>query len=140
MFCHIRSALSRKNEDPPCFRPASASCSVSLSMDWRTSCVAVIPCLNEEATIGPLVAGVRRHVSHVLVIDDGSSDQTGLAARQAGAEVLRHETSRGKGAALRTGWRQAQERGFRWALTLDGDGQHSPEDIPAFFQCVEQTS
>ena len=51
--------------------------------------------------------------------------------------MLRHETTRGKGAALQAGWRHALERGFKWGLTLDGDGQHSPEDIPRFFACAE---
>jgi glycosyltransferase involved in cell wall biosynthesis len=109
-------------------------------MDWRAECAAVIPCLNEAAAVGPLVQEIRRRVPTVLVVDDGSSDATGSAAQAGGAEVLRHESTRGKGAALRTGWRCALDRGFRWALTMDGDGQHSPEDIPAFFQCAERTS
>jgi glycosyltransferase involved in cell wall biosynthesis len=106
-------------------------------MNWLTDCAAVIPCLNEEATIGPLVSGVRRHASTVFVVDDGSSDKTAIIAQRAGAEVLRQNRSSGKGAALQTGWRFAFQRGFRWALTLDGDGQHSPEDIPKFFRCAE---
>jgi glycosyltransferase involved in cell wall biosynthesis len=109
-------------------------------MDWRAKCAAVIPCLNEAAAIGPLVQGVIRQVPTVFVVDDGSSDGTRAEAERAGAEVLRHETTLGKGAALRTGWRRAGERGFEWALALDGDGQHSPEDIPAFFQCAERGS
>jgi glycosyltransferase involved in cell wall biosynthesis len=99
----------------------------------------VIPCLNEAASIGPLVQAVRRHIPTVFVVDDGSSDATGAAGREAGAEVLRHESPRGKGAALRTGWQRARDKGFGWALALDGDGQHSPEDIPAFFECAART-
>jgi glycosyltransferase involved in cell wall biosynthesis len=109
-------------------------------MDWRTACAAVIPCLNEGATIGPLVQAVRRHVSTVFVVDDGSSDDTVAKAEQAGAVVLRHRQTTGKGAALQTGLGQAHELGYSWALTIDGDGQHSPDDIPSLFLTVERTS
>ena len=106
-------------------------------MDWRAACAAVIPCLNEEQAIGPLVQAVRRCLPTVFVVDDGSSDQTAGRAEQAGALVLRHPVSLGKGRALNTGWARAREQGFCWALTLDGDGQHAPEDIPLFFECAE---
>jgi glycosyltransferase involved in cell wall biosynthesis len=67
-----------------------------------------------------------------IVVDDGSSDQTAEEARAAGAEVIRHCTNNGKGAAIQTGLRQAAEHGFEWALLMDGDGQHAAEDIPKF--------
>lgn len=79
---------------------------------------------------------IRWRLPTVIVIDDGSSDETGKLAAQAGAEVLRHERPQGKGVALSFGWRRAYERGFLWALTMDGDGQHSPEDIPVFLDCA----
>jgi glycosyltransferase involved in cell wall biosynthesis len=107
-------------------------------MNWASQCAAVIPCLNEETAIGPLVAAVRPLLPTIFVVDDGSHDRTSALAQAAGAEVLRHETIRGKGAALRTGWERARARGFQWALNLDGDGQHSAEDIPAFLQCAER--
>jgi glycosyltransferase involved in cell wall biosynthesis len=109
-------------------------------MDWPAECAAIIPCLNEEPAIGSLVAAVRLRLPKVLVVDDGSRDQTAKVATQAGAIVLRHELNRGKGAALQAGWRWAREHGFKWALTMDGDGQHSPDDIPSFFTCAERTS
>jgi glycosyltransferase involved in cell wall biosynthesis len=109
-------------------------------MDWQAVCAAVIPCLNEETTIAPLVMAVRRHVSTVFVVDDGSTDGTATSAKAAGATVLRHAMSLGKGAALRTGWAKARDSGFNWALTLDGDGQHSPQDIPTFFNACERNS
>ena len=85
------------------------------------------------------VRGVQAHLRHVIVVDDGSTDATGAEAAAAGAEVLRHPANRGKGAALRSGLARAKERGFAWALTLDGDGQHAPADIPAFFAAAERT-
>ena len=108
-------------------------------MDWPSQCAAVIPCLNEAATIEPLVRQVREQLPGVIVVDDGSIDSTRQLARGAGAEVLRHETSQGKGAALLAGWQRARERGFDWAITLDGDGQHSPGDIPSFLRCADCT-
>ena len=98
----------------------------------------VIPCLNESAAIGSLVQSVRRIVPDVIVIDDGSTDATAALAAQAGAEVLRHEHSQGKGAALNTGWRRAHERGFIWALAMDGDGQHLTSDIPRFLSAITE--
>lgn len=109
-------------------------------MDWRSVCAAVIPCLNEEATIAQVVSGVIRHVPTAIVVDDGSTDQTALLGKNAGAQVIAHERNLGKGAALQAGWRRAKELGFRWVITLDGDGQHAPEDIPSFFECAERTA
>jgi glycosyltransferase involved in cell wall biosynthesis len=97
---------------------------------------AVIPCFNEAAAVGRLVTAVRAHFSRVLVVDDGSTDGTASAARTAGAEVLTVTTNLGKGAALQLGLRRACELGCTWALLLDGDGQHAPEDIPAFLAAL----
>jgi len=108
-------------------------------MDWARQCAVVIPCLNEAASIGDLVSVVRRQLPSVIVVDDGSSDGTADRAIAAGAESLRHPAHRGKGAALHTGWQRARDRGFTWALTMDGDGQHASEDIPAFLACAETT-
>ncbi len=102
-------------------------------------CAAVIPCFNEGATIAPLVAAVRQYLPCVLVVDDGSTDGTSNLAGGAGAVVVSHRRNLGKGAALRTGLSLALKQGFEWALTLDGDGQHTPEDLPALLRCAEQT-
>lgn len=109
-------------------------------MNWQPVCTAVIPALNESAAIAGVVAGVLRFLPKVLVIDDGSTDATAAAAKAAGAEVLRQAQTRGKGAALRSGWEAARARGFLWVMMLDGDGQHAPSDIPKFFQRAEATS
>ena len=108
-------------------------------MDWARQCAAVIPCCNEAATIAGLVEQVRQHLPVVFVVDDGSQDGTAEAARRAGAEVMRHERNQGKGAALAAGMRLALERGFEWALMLDGDGQHSAAEIPAFWHEAEKS-
>ena len=108
-------------------------------MDWKQDCAALIPCFNEAATIPEVVRGVRSHLPTVMVVDDGSTDDTAALATDAGAEVVRHAANRGKGAALRVGFQHLGDRGFAWALMLDGDGQHAPEDIPDFFRQAEQT-
>ena len=103
------------------------------------NCIAVIPCLNESASIAPLVAAVRRQHPDVLVVDDGSTDATAQLAENTGVVVIRHERNFGKGAAVRTGLAHALEQDFEWAVLLDGDGQHAPEDLPALRRCAEQT-
>lgn len=102
-------------------------------------CAAVIPCLNEAASIAPLVAAVRQRVPFVVVVDDGSADGTTYLAKGAGAVVIRHERNLGKGAALKSGLSHALKQGREWAVTLDGDGQHSPEDLPALLRCAGET-
>jgi len=93
---------------------------------------AVIPAYNEEAHVAGVVERTRPQVERVLVVDDGSRDETAARAREAGAEVLVHETNRGKGASLRDGLDRAAEAGFEAAILLDADGQHLPEEIPRF--------
>lgn len=99
----------------------------------RENTFALVPCLDEAATIGDIVRRVRPHVAGVIVVDDGSRDETGQAAAAAGATVLRHAVPLGKGVALATAWKAAGERGAEWVLLLDGDGQHAPEDSPNLF-------
>jgi glycosyltransferase involved in cell wall biosynthesis len=103
------------------------------------TCAAVIPCFNEARTIAPLVAAVRQYLPLVMVVDDGSTDDTAALARDAGAMLVSHRRNLGKGAALRTGLSLAWKQGFEWALTLDGDGQHAPGDLPSLLQCAGQT-
>jgi glycosyltransferase involved in cell wall biosynthesis len=107
-------------------------------MNRATQCAAVIPCLDEAGNIAEVVDAVRRFVPTVLVVDDGSRDATGALAVKAGAKVLRHATPKGKGAALQAGWALARQWGFGWALTLDGDGQHSANDVMKFFEASER--
>lgn len=99
---------------------------------------ALVPSLDNVGTIGDVVAGIREAGLDVIVIDDGSTDGTGEEARKAGAEVVRHEVNQGKGQALMTGFSLAQTRGFTHVITIDADGQHPPNDIPAFLDRLPQ--
>ena len=92
---------------------------------------AVIPAFQAAGSIGDVVRRVLPHVPDVIVVNDGSLDGTGDAAREASARVVDHPVNLGKGPALRTGLRHAYRRGFRDAITLDADGQHDPDDLPA---------
>jgi glycosyltransferase involved in cell wall biosynthesis len=93
--------------------------------------VALIPAHDEASRIGAVVTASRQHVP-VVVVDDGSSDGTAERAREAGATVIEQRPNQGKGAALRAGFRHALTDGADAILTLDGDGQHDPAEIPRF--------
>jgi glycosyltransferase involved in cell wall biosynthesis len=93
--------------------------------------VGLIPGYNEGPRIAAVVREAGRHL-RVLVVDDGSGDDTADRAREAGAEVVEQRPNQGKGAALRAGFRQALDEGAEAILTLDADGQHDPAEIPAF--------
>jgi glycosyltransferase involved in cell wall biosynthesis len=102
----------------------------------RNKIVAIIPCLNEERFIGDVVARAIKHVDKVIVVDDGSSDNTAIVASQSGAEVISHGTRQGAGAATRTGFNAAIKYGAEIVVSLDGDGQHNPDEIPDVVQPV----
>lgn len=92
--------------------------------------VAVIPAYNEAQTVGGVVAATLPFVDAVIVVDDGSEDETENVARKAGARVVRHAQNRGLGASLGTGLQAALRRGADCIITLDADGQHDPAEIP----------
>src|SRR6058998_2836216 len=98
----------------------------------RLKAAAIIPAYCEEKHVGNVVRRTRQQLDHVLVIDDGSSDQTAQRAREAGAEVIVHSENRGKGEAIKTGLGHWLDREVTWVSLLDSDGQHLPEEIDRF--------
>jgi len=92
--------------------------------------IAIIPCYNEEATIGSIVARAKRFVNEVVVVDDGSNDKTAEIAKDVGATVITHKTNKGKSAGIKTGFKYALEKNYDYAVTMDGDSQHNPDEIP----------
>jgi glycosyltransferase involved in cell wall biosynthesis len=95
---------------------------------------AIVPAFQAESHLAAVLRGIVEHLpaSSIFVIDDGSRDATAEVARGEGVRVVPHATNLGKGAALRTGFAAAAAAGFTHVLTLDADGQHPPECIPAF--------
>jgi glycosyltransferase involved in cell wall biosynthesis len=104
----------------------------------RLKTAAIIPAYREEQHIGDVVRRTRQQLDHVVVIDDGSSDNTARCAREAGAEVIVHGQNRGKGEAIKTGLRHWLDRQFIYVIILDADGQHLPEEIDRFMATAAQ--
>jgi glycosyltransferase involved in cell wall biosynthesis len=98
--------------------------------------IAAIPCFNEERCIGSVVLKTKRFVDQVIVIDDGSTDETARIAESAGAVVIRHERNQGKGAAIKTAFEYVKKAGCNALVLLDGDGQHDPAAIPSLLRPV----
>ncbi len=97
----------------------------------------VIPVRNEADNLGPVVAGVRRVLgadADIVVVDDGSSDESAQIAVAAGARAIRHPYGMGNGAAVKTGIRHARGE---WLVLMDGDGQHDPADIPSLIGLLD---
>jgi glycosyltransferase involved in cell wall biosynthesis len=107
---------------------------VEYSMDKarmrRPKVIAAIPCYNEEQFIGGVVHKTSQYVDQVVVVDDGSSDRTAEVAEAAGAMVVRHAVNQGYGEAIRTCFKMATSNGADILVTIDGDGQHSPDELP----------
>ncbi len=101
------------------------------------SCV-IIPAYQEGHEIARTVRGALKHAKEVLVVDDGSTDKTGEQARAAGASVVRHPENLGKGCALLSGLQYAAGKGYPVAITIDGDGQHDPGEIPKLLDALER--
>jgi glycosyltransferase involved in cell wall biosynthesis len=99
----------------------------------------VIPALDAGSSVGRVVKGCLEHLPDVLVVNDGSTDDTHAAAERAGARVTDHEVNLGKGAALKTGFREAIDQGFDAVLSLDADGQHLTREIPKFVEAFRAT-
>lgn len=92
----------------------------------------VISAYNASRTVGNIVNGALKHVSKVIIADDGSTDSTAVAASRAGAEVIIINRNRGKGNALKVLFQKTLEEGYNAVISMDADGQHDPEDIPQF--------
>ena len=99
----------------------------------------IIPAYNEAQVISSVVEGVTRWIdpSRIIVVDDGSTDQTSYLATKAGVHLLRHVINRGQGAALATGIQVALQHGAQVIVTFDADGQHDPTDLPTLIKPIQ---
>jgi len=119
-------------------RAHTSEVATQLHADQSGRVCIVIPAYNEAATIGDIVCRCRAALDFpcmIIVVDDGSRDRTGDIAAQSGATVLRHAKNQGKGASLMDGFRMALAEEAAYVVSLDGDGQHRPEDIPRLLAC-----
>jgi glycosyltransferase involved in cell wall biosynthesis len=105
----------------------------------RPELAIIIPAHNEERTIGRVVSAAKQFGA-VIVADDASTDNTANVARVAGATVLTHRTNKGYDGALNTGFAGASEAGAEYAITIDADGQHPIDRIPAFVQELKRSA
>ncbi|SEL68831.1 DUF2062 domain-containing protein [Parapedobacter koreensis] len=102
------------------------------------ACV-IIPTYNNAKTLRRVLDGVRQYTSHIIVVNDGSTDDTAsLLAHYSDLTIIHLPRNKGKGWALRIGFRAAGRQGFSYAITIDSDGQHFPEDIPRFVDEIER--
>jgi glycosyltransferase involved in cell wall biosynthesis len=101
--------------------------------------VVIIPAYNARPTIGELIRGILKFMNRgdVAVIDDGSEDQTYDLAQRTGAVILKHDRNKGKGDALKTGFRYALENKYDALITIDADLQHDPQSIPDFVRTAD---
>lgn len=96
----------------------------------------IIPCYNEETTIGSVILKTKRYVDNILVVDDGSTDETAKVAGDGGAIVISHKMNYGKSRAIKTGFKYALAKDFDYVISLDGDGQHNPNEIPSILGSI----
>ena len=101
--------------------------------------LAVIPAFNADSSLEKLIPAVLGFRHDILVVDDGSRDDTPNVAIKYKLELISHPRNRGKGAALKSGFNYAIENGYEAVITLDADGQHNPLDIPRFIESHENT-
>ncbi|MBQ8018108.1 MAG: glycosyltransferase family 2 protein [Methanobrevibacter sp.] len=99
--------------------------------------IVIVPALNEEAAIGQIVEKSLKYVDDVLVIDDGSSDNTSIIAEKSGARVIKHPTNLGKGVSLKDAFSEVS--GYDIVVTIDGDGQHNPDEIPELINPIKES-
>ncbi|MEC3879340.1 DUF2062 domain-containing protein [Parapedobacter sp. 10938] len=98
----------------------------------------IIPTYNNAKTLARVIDGVLRHTTQIIVVNDGSTDTTAtILTGYPGIHIVHLPHNKGKGNALRSGFREAIARGFDYAVTIDSDGQHFPDDIPIFVRAIE---
>lgn len=102
-------------------------------------CVVIIPTYNNAGTIAKVISDVKEFTTDVIVVNDGSTDETNnILASIDNIKVINYANNKGKGYALKIGLKKAYELGFRYAITIDADGQHFANDIPNFIEKIEE--
>ncbi|HDM37622.1 MAG TPA: glycosyltransferase family 2 protein [Candidatus Omnitrophica bacterium] len=102
--------------------------------------VVLIPVYNGGDHIKSLLKKIKNYIDDIIVVDDGSTDNTAELAKEEGAIVLSHENNKGKGASLHTGIEYILDKNYDIIIIMDADGQHNPDEIPHFIQHYQQTN
>ncbi|MCK4360502.1 MAG: DUF2062 domain-containing protein [Bacteroidales bacterium] len=102
------------------------------------NCCVIIPTYNNCKTLDNVITGVLKFSDNIIIVNDGSTDETdSILEKYKNLHILSYPDNKGKGYALRKGFESALEKGFNYAITIDSDGQHSPDDIPVFINKLE---
>ena len=116
-----------------------------MSTDWGHFCdeeriCVIVPTYNNERTIADVLQRIQVYTYNIIVVNDGSTPETLAAVRSLSEipEIVDYTPNRGKGYALMQGFRRALELGYKYAITIDSDGQHFPEDIPLLLECFQR--
>jgi glycosyltransferase involved in cell wall biosynthesis len=111
----------------------------SIELAGRLKCCVIIPTYNNALTVRAVIEDVLQYVADVIVVNDGANDSTSdILASITSVRVIGYKPNRGKGYALKQGFKLAESLGFRYAITIDSDGQHSGSDIPLFLDKIQQ--
>lgn len=111
----------------------------NIDLAKKLGCCVIIPTYNNAQTLKSVIEDVLQYVSDVIVVNDGATDSTNDILGEIGnVVIIDYLPNRGKGFAIRKGFKQALKMGFRYAITLDSDGQHKGNDIPLFLDKIQQ--
>lgn len=103
------------------------------------NCCVIVPTYNNGGTLNEVLTGIQKHTQSIIVINDGSTDDTAKILNSYNdIELIEHKANVGKGVALKNGIRHAKKIGYDYAITIDSDGQHSPDDLPEFIKALEK--
>jgi glycosyltransferase involved in cell wall biosynthesis len=112
----------------------------NINLARKLQCCVVIPTYNNSRTLAGVINDVLQYVADVIVVNDGATDITGkILSLSKSVTVISYHRNRGKGYALRQGFRRALEMGFHYAISFDSDGQHMGSDIPVFLEKIQET-
>lgn len=103
----------------------------------RNACV-LIPTYNNAQTLPALLTDIVKYTDNIIVVNDGSTDETAATLKQHPVEVVAYDQNKGKGWALRQGFKRAVELGYTYAITIDSDGQHYADDLNVFLNAIDQ--
>jgi glycosyltransferase involved in cell wall biosynthesis len=112
----------------------------TIELAQKLGCCVIIPTYNNAQTLKSVIEDVHQYISDIIVVNDGATDSTkDILSESTDLIVINYLPNRGKGFAIRQGFKRALKMGFRYAITIDSDGQHRGEDIPGFLDKIQQT-